>query len=84
MNARKQPEKRCRNNKAILHFAEERMKLLDTIKEMVETEVDRQMKKVYRTKQIEINEETEEKIDSTKKETVSVIKYIDGKYENRY
>ena len=31
-----------------LHLAEERMELLDTIKEMVETEVDKQMKKVCR------------------------------------
>ena len=31
-----------------LHLAEERLELLDTIKEMVETEVDKQMKKVYR------------------------------------
>ena len=29
-----------------LHLAEERLELLDTIKEMVETEVDKQMKKV--------------------------------------
>lgn len=31
-----------------LHLAEERLELLDTIKEMVETEVDKQMKKVCR------------------------------------
>ncbi|KKY62072.1 hypothetical protein [Tannerella forsythia] len=38
-----------------LHLAEERMELLDTIKEMVETEVDKQMKKVCRRVKSEKN-----------------------------
>ncbi len=39
--------------------------------------------KLFKT-EFELNEETGEKIDSTKEETVSVIKYIDGKYKNPY
>ncbi len=39
--------------------------------------------KLFKT-EFALNEETGEKIESTKEETVSIMKYIDGKYENQY